>query len=490
MKRLRRVVMAAAFAAPAAVPIHTLLAQDQDTYERLQRTLEDLERSRQVGAANLELSESAQLLFGGYTTFGFAASDDPTGHTRILRQSDTKLWGQFNMGGHEAYGRLRFNYLDFNTGDSFNGRGDNLDEPIGDRYWYRFDYRTQHMADTGERSADNVWFQGGRQFVNWGSGLALSDDLLAARAGIEIYNLDVQGLIGLTPSTGTVDFDSSRPGYDTDVDRGFMGVMFTYTGFDHHRPYFFFLNQQDQNDRNRQTILLLGTPYPTRYHYDSRYLGVGSSGEITTELYYQTEFVYEYGRSLSSSVSSFGLPVAQTEESIQAWGATARMIYSPRWGRPNGVRFDWEVLAASGDNDRQHTSNTFGGNQSGTKDRAFNSLGYANTGLVLGPDFSNLLSLRMGASATPWRGEGLLDKMRLGVDGYLLHKLDSNAPSNFTTTSGERFLGAEFDFFVDWQMASDLSLDLRYGLFLPGDAMPAGNDDVRHFFYAGLNYAF
>jgi hypothetical protein len=469
---------------------HRAMAQDAQAYERLQRMLDDNERSRQVGAANLELSESGRLLLGGYTTFGFAASDDAGSNTRILRQSDTKLWADFTMRGHQAYGRLRFNYLDFNSGDSFDGRGDNLDEPIGDRYWYRFDYRAARMADTGERSDDNFWFQGGRQFVNWGSGLTLSEDLYAARAGLELHNLDVQGLIGQTPSTGPVDFDSSRPGYDSDVDRGFVGVMFTFTGLDRHRPYFFFLDQQDRNERDSRTILLLGTPYPTEYEYDSSYLGLGTSGELSSEIFYQTEFVYEYGQSLSSSISAAGLPVPQTEESIRAWAANARLIYSPRWGRPNGVRFDWEALLASGDSDRQHTSNTFGGNQSGTKDRAFNALGYANTGLVLGPNFSNLLSFRLGASTMPWRGQGIFDKMRLGVDGYLLSKLDSDAPVSFTTERGERFLGAEVDLFLDWQIYSDLSLDLRYGLFIPGDAMPEGSDDERHFFYAGLNYAF
>lgn len=486
----RRVVVALICAAAVGTSTPAAPGQDPETLERLQRTLDELERSRQVGGADLELSESARLLFGGYTTFGLIASDDSTSNTRLLRQSDTRLWAQFTMGGHEAYGRLRFNYLDFNTGDSFDGRGDNLEEPIGDRYWYRFDFRSARMSETGERPEDNFTFQVGRQFVNWGAGLTLSEDLYSVVAGLELYSVEVKGLIGLTPSTGPVDFDSSRPGFDTDVDRQFIGAMFTFTGLDRHRPYIFILDQQDQNDRDRQTFFVLGTPYPTRFMYDSQYVGIGSSGELTTELFYQTEFVHQSGRSVSSSISAGGAPVPQTEESIDAWGATARMIYSPRWGQPNGVRFDWELLLASGDDDRQHTSNTFGGNRSGTDDNAFNALGYANTGLVLGPNFSNVFALRMGASTTPWRGQGIFDRMRVGVDGYLLHKLDADAPVSFPTTVGERFLGAEFDFFVDWQLASDLSLDVRYGLFLPGDAMPAGNDETRHFFYAGVNYAF
>jgi hypothetical protein len=43
--------------------------------------------------------------------------------------------------------------------------------------------------------------------------------------------------------------------------------------------------------------------------------------------------------------------------------------------------------------------------------------------------------------------------------------------------------------FVDWRVASDVSMNVRYGVFVPGEAACCP-DDPRHFFYVGFNYAF
>ena len=127
---------------------------------------------------------------------------------------------------------------------------------------------------------------------------------------------------------------------------------------------------------------------------------------------------------------------------------------------------------------------------SGTTDRAFNSLGYANTGLALGPELSNLLSFRLGASTSP-RIFGIRDdSLRVGVNGFLFTKVDEIAPLNFRTHTDESFVGGEIDFAVDWRITSDIGVLVRYGVFLPGDAMLPGRDDPRHFFYAGVTYAF
>ena len=37
---------------------------------------------------------------------------------------------------------------------------------------------------------------------------------------------------------------------------------------------------------------------------------------------------------------------------------------------------------------------------------------------------------------------------------------------------------------------TDVNLNFRYGVFLPGDAMPSGLDDARHFVYGGISYSF
>ncbi len=58
------------------------------------------------------------------------------------------------------------------------------------------------------------------------------------------------------------------------------------------------------------------------------------------------------------------------------------------------------------------------------------------------------------------------------------------------TLPGEQFVGGEIDFLIDWRITSDLNVDFRYGIFIPGEAMPDGEDDPRHFFYIGMTYGF
>ena len=44
--------------------------------------------------------------------------------------------------------------------------------------------------------------------------------------------------------------------------------------------------------------------------------------------------------------------------------------------------------------------------------------------------------------------------------------------------------------YMNWQITSDLTLALRYGIFFPSSDAFGANDDPRHFFYGGLTFAF
>jgi hypothetical protein len=66
--------------------------------------------------------------------------------------------------------------------------------------------------------------------------------------------------------------------------------------------------------------------------------------------------------------------------------------------------------------------------------------------------------------------------------------MDENAPISVTTIPGERYVGMEFDFILEWQLLSDVAIDLQYGIFIPGEAYP--DSDPRHFLYAGFSYGF
>ena len=148
------------------------------------------------------------------------------------------------------------------------------------------------------------------------------------------------------------------------------------------------------------------------------------------------------------------------------------------------TRLSGEMILASGDSDRLTTSNTFGGNEPGTTDRAFNAFGLLNTGLAFAPSVSNLIAVRGGVSTFPVR------RVQVGTDVFLLAKLDASAPiDEETSQNGERFLGVEPDVYLNWQIVSDVTLALRYGAFIPGDAIKA-DGKIRQFIYAGVTFAF
>jgi hypothetical protein len=78
--------------------------------------------------------------------------------------------------------------------------------------------------------------------------------------------------------------------------------------------------------------------------------------------------------------------------------------------------------------------------------------------------------------------------MQVGTDLFLLAKLQENAPIDEPTTD-DRILGYEPDFYMNWEITSDVTLALRYGAFIPGEAIVA-DGKIRQFFYAGVTFAF
>jgi hypothetical protein len=304
--------------------------------------------------------------------------------------------------------------------------------------------------------------------------------------GITRGALDFQVLAGVTPYT-TIDFDSSRPQFDDDTLRGFYGAMVNLRvgPSQEHRPFLYALAQQDyNNDDPRVTGDVV-----TRFEYDSFYLGAGSTGTLGDRLVYGVELVYEGGRGLSNSFTNQGgslVPTDQTKEDITAFAADLRLEYLlPDPGR---TRFTAEAIFATGDDDRVHTSNTFGGNRPGTDDQSFNAFGLLNNGLAFAPNISNLIVLRGGASTFPLTDYKPMRNLQVGADLFLFAKADENAPIDEPTTSG-RYLGFEPDLFLNWQIRSDVTLALRYGIFFPDGDTVVGNE-VRQFFYGGLTFAF
>jgi hypothetical protein len=432
---------------------------------------------------DLALIERSIIDVGGFVALTAVWLDDSSDNNRRLIQPEATIYGRgiFDGGAHTVFARARARYRAFSEGDSFDGRGDRWTETVFDRWWYEFDLARLVAAHEGRSLDWNVNLRAGRQFVDWGAGLALSEQLYAARATVTLGPVDVQGLIGITPGDDETitDFDASRDDFNEDTERAFFGGMITYTFPSTHEIYGYVLHMGDDNsgDRPRAPIV----PEPVQFEYDATYLGIGSTGSIGPQLRYVGEFVYQFGDSQSDPLRG-----PQEEEDISAWAARAQLTYLLRdaWL----TRFEFEALFASGDDDRLVTTDTVGGNLAGTDDNAFNSLGFVNTGLAFAPALSNLMLFRAGVATFPLREFEGFDRFQIGVDAIVHNKLDSDAPIEEPTTD-DTYLGFETDLFLNWRITSDLSFTARYGVFFPGDAI-ATQTDARHFVFLGATLQF
>ena len=78
--------------------------------------------------------------------------------------------------------------------------------------------------------------------------------------------------------------------------------------------------------------------------------------------------------------------------------------------------------------------------------------------------------------------------LQVGFDALAFNKMVPGGPVADQPTNDSRFLGFETDVYASWRITSDVSVNLRYGVFFPGEAVVA--DDARHFLYTGISYAF
>jgi hypothetical protein len=432
----------------------------------------------------MSLQQRSFIDYGGYATFGYLSADDNVDNNHVLRQYELVGYTRINFdGAHEIFLRGVLQYRDFNDGDSFDGFGDEFVDPEMDRWYYRFDLQRSQAAYHGRQIDYNVILQAGRDLAYWGNGLVLSTDLMGGQATFQWRGMDLLLLAGVTP-VRTVDFDASRPSFDHNTKRGFYGAMLSKE-LSGHRPYVYGLVQRDYNDHDT----LVTGPVTTESKYNSYYIGVGSTGPIGNRLLYGVEAVYEGGETESNSFEVGGpfiSQVPQTTDDICAWAADVRLDYLFNDRRRS--RISGEVILASGDDDRLNSSNTFGGNESGTNDNAFNAFGLLNTGLAFAPAVTNMMAFRVGGSTFPLPETGPLRRLQIGTDIFIFNKMLKDGAID-EVTADVRYLGWEPDVYLNWQMTSDVTMVLRYGIFFPSDEAFA-SDEARQYFYGGITYAF
>ena len=104
-------------------------------------------------------------------------------------------------------------------------------------------------------------------------------------------------------------------------------------------------------------------------------------------------------------------------------------------------------------------------------------------------EVSNIIALRGGIAMFPLPDSGAFRRMQVGADFFVFSKYNKDAPIDEPTGS-DRFLGWEPDVYLNWQITSDVTLAVRYGIFFPGSAILSPDDKPRQFIGAGLTYAF
>ncbi len=430
-------------------------------------------------------TERAMIDFGGYFAPQYYSIDDSNGDNHGVQEYQLLAFARANFdGANELFVRLNLQYNDYNPGDSFDGFGSRLIDPVIDRAYYKFDLAQYESAYHGKHLDGNVVFEGGRDFLYWGNGLTFAQVVDGVMPTFSWKNLTLATVAGVTP-TRTVDIQPDRPDFDHDTHRGFYGGLLSVAVGPMH-PYAFGLIQRDYNDHN---VSVVG-PITTRYSYNSDYLGAGVTGSLTDHWRYGVEAVYESGDGLSDSsmVEGFVLaPVPQYRKNITAFAGDAKVDYVPL--DVHNSRITVEGIIATGDSDRGLTNTTFNGNAGGSTDRAYNGFGLISTGLAFGAPVSNLTVLRFGGSTFPLSSYAASKRLQVGMDFYIFDKQNANAPIDEATVHGVKYLGWEPDAYVNWEVVSDVTLALRYGAFVPNSAAFPSNK-VRQFFYAGVTFAF
>ncbi len=464
-------------------------ASGQNEERRIERAV------RQAGIAEPSLiprggtlAERTYVDAGGYDSFTFLNLNDSDTNSRLLLQNDLVFFARAAVdGGHNFFARARFRYRDFSPGDSFDERGDGWAEPFLDRYWYEFDSASLDAVEGRPARDWGVNLRVGRQYVDWGAGLVLSETLYAVRPTLTFGRARIEGLAGVTPGDESiVDFDASRAEYNSNTQRGYFGLKLTGGDEDGNELYGFALRMQDYNTDT--TSRVANVTQPVDFDYSAWYIGVGGSGSLSADTLVLGELVYEGGNSESDPLLT--ADGSQTREQVRAFAARAQIIHLLRDTRD--TRLSGELLLASGDSDRRSTTDTVGGNAPGTDDTAFNSLGFANTGLAFSPSLSNLWSTRVGVSTFPFRtteggSDDGLDQFQLAADFFVFNKFNRSAPVD-EPTDDTMFLGTEFDLSANYRVTSDLAVGLRWGIFFPGSALE--DDKARNFVLASVTLSF
>ena len=496
-----------------AAPRPAVSQQDPQISEMIRREVAIERDTRKLLDPGAVLSQGALFDYGGFVRFSLGSFDsfrdvdsDPyvqyiRPSRRTFRSYDARVWFSLTLDEiHKFYLRLRYDVMDFNANQSFGGdqvSGPNIDqayysvalEKLAEKYWGA-DWDTRAQLTVGE------------QHFYIGNGMTYSnvDDGIQVEASTGKW--DVKALVSRT--RGREKNIDRSDGVDEN-ERYFAGLELAYAGIPQHRPYAYLLIQEDESDERTGVTLPDGRPATQRYDYKSRYLGGGATGEIIRNVGYRFEGVLEWGQSYGClQHMKYDLETGEAvpdhdqsgsdQDNIRAYALNAGIDwYGDHKTKP---RLSLDYYLASGDEHRLRVHDTEYGNRPGSTDRGFVGFGFVDTGFNYAPPFSNLRFLRADACFRPLPDVAPVKDLALGATYFVYHKHEKTGGLSTvdpTTKAGSmdepgRFLGTEIDTYLNWRVLSDVTLSLRYALFMPGEVF--SDRSARHFLFGTITYSF
>ena len=193
----------------AAQSVGSVGGHESDAFLNQQRRIE--EQIEQELESALPAAQRTAIDYGGWYSFHLFLFDDGINSSRTYRRNDLRVWSRITLeqGAHEFFVRGRLSFLDFNTGDSFDGRDNDWEGMNLERGYYQFDLRNALSAYAGRKVNYNVQMKVGRDLASLGTGFALSTPLDHVLLRAEAYNVRLTGLVGRTVGSAE-DFDRSR----------------------------------------------------------------------------------------------------------------------------------------------------------------------------------------------------------------------------------------------------------------------------------------
>lgn len=471
--KLNKIALSLAAVASTFVMASASLAQTPGLSSDFDRVQENLRRE--------ELSQSERSIF--LTPYS-------------IDRSSTEWGGWFNV-----------SYYSMDDEDNQKSRDDVLDDLLNldNRFWFRkvmtsgntFYLRTKvaqrrygwaktvtfEDTETDEFKVDMAYldfsagprhkFRVGRQFFHLGRGLVYSN----VHDGISwngIYGRwSLEGFISQSlPSENNLDY--SVPGANEEQKRRFAGLSGRYTGSRGGSVYLYYMLQRDSSREIPEDTA-------QEYDYDSQYLGLGTEGFLTRDIQYYGELVRQEGKSYARGATA-------TTEQIDAWGGLLGAKYYSR-AKTHPI-FSLEWAYGSGDGDRNNVITTANGNLAGTKDRNFLYFGAYDGGSALAPRLSNLSILRVGFSFKPfekyWRFRNF--SFSAIYSDYTRVRENGAISDLEATVAGTSDIGREIDLYLKWRIFSDVSLNMNYAKFDPGDAYAIGARDPETMFITSISF--